>query len=185
MASEVQIINRGLRKLGQGRITDRSENVKNARVMDDLFDTVRDFLLSIHPWNFAEARASLAASEEAPPFGFKYKFLLPADFLLLNEVVTTLKYKREGEYILSDSSGPLNIIYTRRISDSTKFSPQFVELMATYLGIEGSESIDNSTSTKNSLKDDFQWMFSQVKKFNGFEDDIEELPESDFILSRQ
>ena len=56
MASEVDICNRALSKLGAARITSLTEDSVNARACNAMYESVRDAELRAHPWNFAMKR---------------------------------------------------------------------------------------------------------------------------------
>lgn len=59
MATEVDIVNRALQKIGATRITSLAQNVKEAREASFLYDIVRDAELRAYNWRFAIRRASL------------------------------------------------------------------------------------------------------------------------------
>jgi hypothetical protein len=59
MASQVQIYNMALRLLGGKKLTATTDDVEDARILNDVYEMVRDEVLAAHPWNFAIKRASL------------------------------------------------------------------------------------------------------------------------------
>lgn len=62
MATKIQIYNAALRLLSIARITSAeqtAESNEQARVLNDLYEMVRDEVLASHPWNFAIKRATL------------------------------------------------------------------------------------------------------------------------------
>ena len=81
--SEVDIINRALSKIGAQRISARGEDNNRGRIMDSLYEPVRDELLRECPWNFAIARDSLAADPVAPIYEWATAFDVPADLLYM------------------------------------------------------------------------------------------------------
>ena len=52
MASQVEICNRALIKLGAGQITSITDNNKQARILSGLWETVRKAELTKRYWNF-------------------------------------------------------------------------------------------------------------------------------------
>lgn len=79
MASEVEICNSALIKLGDDTITSLTDDSKRARLCNAQFARLRDEVLRAHPWNFAIRRASLAKLSQAPAFEFAAAFRLPED----------------------------------------------------------------------------------------------------------
>jgi hypothetical protein len=59
MATEVDIVNRALVKLGAKRILTLADNVKEAREASFIYDMVRDEEMRAHNWKFAIRRASI------------------------------------------------------------------------------------------------------------------------------
>lgn len=61
MATDLQITNMVLRRLGDSPITSTTEQTTKARLVAELYDTVRAATLAAHPWNFAVSRRTLLA----------------------------------------------------------------------------------------------------------------------------
>lgn len=160
MASQVQICNAALTKLGAARITDLLEDSRNARTMAAIYDDKRDAELAAHPWSFAITRASLPALSAAPAFGWARAFPLPADCLKLVEVGEQFMmyadlvptFQIEGRSILTDEGSPLRIRYLYRVTNPGLHSPLFNEALACRLAAEAAETI-----TQNSTKRDQAW----------------------------
>lgn len=60
MATDVQIANLALRRLGANTITSLTDGSRNATVVNDVYTLLLYELLRSHPWNFATRRAALA-----------------------------------------------------------------------------------------------------------------------------
>lgn len=158
MASQVEICNRALTKLGASRITSLSDANKGARAMSALWDTVRRAELRKRPWSFALRRASLASLSTAPTWGFALAYQLPSDFLRLTQVsdiylipgMTDYRegddsaYAIEGSQLLTDFSAPLKIRYIADVTDTGFFDALFVEVMASKLAYEACYDITQS-----------------------------------------
>lgn len=59
MATDVDIANRALSRLGAARITSLEQDVKNARAAKAALEVVREEVLTDHPWNCAVKRGTL------------------------------------------------------------------------------------------------------------------------------
>lgn len=176
VASETDIANRALSKLGDARITDISQtNTKAARAMNHRFQFIRDQVLAAYPWRFAMKRTTLAALSSAPEWGYAYQYALPADCLRLVTLgdisvnVETLgvmyrvgsdytgsdaPFEIVGENIQTDIAAPLKVEYVQQIADTGKFPDVFVEALASRLAYDACEELTQSNSKKNAAKED-------------------------------
>lgn len=65
MASQLQIVNLALTRLGVPRITAMSDSVKAARSATAVWEMIRDEVLAKHPWNRVTARTRLRRTVDA------------------------------------------------------------------------------------------------------------------------
>lgn len=170
MASQTEIINRALFKLGGNPITSITDNSQAARTMSGLWDTVRKSELTKRYWNFALARASLAALSTTPDWGFDYQYQLPVDFLKIVQVNDVFvapglqdyrntddsPYAIEGSVILTDFGDPLKIRYVKDITDPGLFDPLFVDVMAAKLAYEACYAITQSLQGREQASADYK-----------------------------
>lgn len=170
MASQVEICNRALIKLGAGQITSITDNSKAARILSGLWDTVRKAELSRRFWVFALTRAQLAALATKPSWGFAYQYQLPTDFLKLAQVNDTFvppgmmdyrnaddsTYAIEGQNLLTDLGAPLKIRYVRDITDTGLFDPLFDEMLASKLAVEACYAITQSRDGQRTAQEDYK-----------------------------
>jgi len=61
MSTDLQITNMVLRRLGDSPVAATTEQTTKARLVAELYATVRQATLAAHPWNFAVARRTLLA----------------------------------------------------------------------------------------------------------------------------
>lgn len=138
MASQVDIINHALTKLGEIRIQDVEEDTKPAREALAVWDLLLESELSANSWTFAARRASIAALASAPAWGYQFAYEFPSDLLALTYVngqsiisisdfngSTAPIYKVEGREILTDIAGPLQVMYTALVTDPDKWDAGF------------------------------------------------------------
>ena len=198
MASDVQIANRALTKLGARRILSLNDDVKEARAINSMFELVRDSELRAHPWNFAMTRASLAALVATPAWGFAYQFQLPADCLRVLQVneeyyVANLTdyrtrldvpFQIEGGKVLTDVVAPLKIRYVARIEDTQAWDTCFVEAFASKLAYETCEEITQSNTKKQEIAADYAMMIKQAKRMDAIENPPDPFADDSWLLSR-
>lgn len=170
MASEVDICNIALTRLGHQQITALTDNTKAAGLCTLHYARCRDSMLRAHPWNFAVKRATLALSVTTPNHEFLYQHALPEDCLKvirsgweadattgtavygfpgLNGYGGTLvPYRIEGRYLLCNET-VARIEYIARITDTTQFDDLFVDCLAQRLAAEiGLALTDNQALIK-------------------------------------
>lgn len=204
MASDVEIVNRALTKLGAERILSLTDDVKNARVMNSMFVSVRDAELRRHNWNFAVKRASLAASTTDPDWGFDNAFPLPSDFLRLLDIDGSWSAVGLDDYIgrdnaifrietvgddnikciVTDLSAPLLIRYTRRVTDANLMDSAYIEALACRLAAEGCESITQSNSKRDLAMREYNDAISSAILANAIENPPSALADDSWVMSR-
>ena len=77
----VKIANLALTSLGADRIMALTEDSENARRINEIYEVMRDEVVSAHPWNFAIKRSTLGQLSETPVIGYTYFHQVPADSL--------------------------------------------------------------------------------------------------------
>lgn len=79
--SAIALCSRALLKIGAATIASFDEGTAESEVAVNLYPSVRDALVSSHPWNFATGQASLPRLAAQPVADFAHAYQLPADFL--------------------------------------------------------------------------------------------------------
>jgi hypothetical protein len=79
--SALALCSRALLKIGAQPIASFDEGTAEAEVAANLYPASRDALLSLHPWSFATAQATLPRLAAKPVADFAHAFQLPAGFL--------------------------------------------------------------------------------------------------------
>lgn len=198
MASQVEIANRALTKLGEQRITSLSDDVEAARVVDSLWDIVRDAELRERNWNFSMTRASLAALVSTPDWGFAYQYQLPSDCLRVVQVdeyfpgpsmsdyrnSSEAIWQIEGGKILTDIGAPLPIRYVARIEDTGAWDALFVEAFACRLAAECCERLTQSNTKRQLAWDEHHRAIMAAARADAIENPSEPLPDDAWLLSR-
>jgi hypothetical protein len=198
VASQTEIANRALTKLGATRITSITENSKGARVMNAIYDTVRQAELRKRNWSFALARTSLPKLGAAPDWGYANQYQLPTDYLRLTQVndiyvVPSLAayvnqdnspYAIEGRAILTDFGAPLKIRYVRDITDTGLFDALFVEAFASKLAYEACEEITNSNTKREAAANDYKACIRDAGMTNAIERPPQSIPDDSWTMGR-
>ncbi len=177
MASNVDIANLSLRKIGETRINALDDNTPQATVVNSVYQQVRDREIAKRLWKFAATRAALAALSTPPLFGYQYQYVLPADCQRVLEVVDAWSYLQpgdppfriEGRAILTDMPAPLKIRYASIAKPESEFSALFVDVLACALAIEIAPSLRPSDSKGKQLRVDYRESLRDASRAHALE----------------
>lgn len=184
MASEVEIANAALLRIGENTITSfsaASEDDKGAILAANTFAIHRDALLRAIPWTFAIQRASLAASTTDPVWEFDYRYPLPEEPYFCLRVLTVdnaadYDWRVEGHAIVTDIGSPLYIKYIARIEDPEKFDALFTETLIAKLQWEWAEALTKDPSLRLSLMQEYIGKRNEAASVTGMEGKTEPRP---------
>jgi hypothetical protein len=144
MASAVDICNLALSHFGQDASIDAispPDGSAEAEHAARFYPIALNELLQEFDWTFARKRTTLAELENDRT-DFAYRFARPADCLIERRLLPDgyaddqndgVVYQREGDSIYSDEP-IVTLVYTRTLTDTTKFSPLFVIALSWRLG---------------------------------------------------
>lgn len=183
--SEIAICNRALQKVGENQIMSFDDPTKEARECKRLYSFARDQLQRMYLWNFCKKRAILPALADAPNTNeYERQFALPEDYLRLIDVQIEESWSLEGNAILTNAEAPLYIIYTAKITDTTKFDTLFTEVLASYMAVELCEVTTQDRLKRESLFSQFNLILLQAKATDAKEQHPLILDESEWVTSR-
>jgi hypothetical protein len=150
----IEMANRALEAVGADPISSLDDTGKAARLCKRLLPQLRDELLEDHPYPFARARASVAASATAPAFGFATAYPLPADCLrvLGIDAPAGTTWAVEGNALLTDISGELDIFYLRQVTDPGAMAASFCRALSDELAVRLCMPLTGSDSLLNTLE---------------------------------
>lgn len=159
--TKVSICNLAMGWLRANLIMDlENDESKEAKLCNANYDAVREIVLEEREWRFATSRARLALSSEAPPFGWKFQFKLPSYCIRALSVSKSpffgqitdnnVEWEVEEDFVMMDFTECF-LRYTRNIEDTTKFSPSFVQCLATRLAAELAVSLTGSNTRQEEL----------------------------------
>lgn len=155
MASEVDICNIALGYLGDDATVasiDPPEGSAQAEHCSRFYPIARDEYLDDHDWNFCTRRATLALLAATPPTPWAYGYAIPTDMLdaisvIANDaesdhstgaagvsIYTPQPFVTEvddtGSTVIYTNQPDAVLRYTAHVTDTAKFSPQFVNALA-------------------------------------------------------
>lgn len=100
------------------------------------YATCRQYVLKMLMPNFALKRLIVAQNAEAPAFGYAYSYQKPIDCLKvlgIGDVQEKMNdYAIEGDEIMTDNiyDDGMKLRYIKDVTDVTKFSSEFIEMLA-------------------------------------------------------
>lgn len=199
MASQVDIANRALSKLGESRIISFDDDSKPAREISAAYEYVRDAEFRAHRWHFTKKRIMLPALTSTPIFGWEFQYQLPADYLQVIQVgyfdpiVDMSDYRTTGSMeweieadnvLLTNSEAPLPLRYVARITDTTRYDATFIEVLASRLAVEVCEALTQSTTKKESARQDYKEAMSVAIRSNSIELPPKTIQDDAWVLGR-
>lgn len=206
MASDIDICNLALVKLGAQPIPSLTSTDPKAAVLNRVFPMLRDKLQRVYYWSFNLTYAELPVLADAPPFEYSYAYSLPADFLRLRLAdvsngssqfvgmpgvnIGDWNFNRNQDYrivsgqIWTNVPAPLRIQYSRRVTDPTQFDAAFNESFACYIAYQLCEQLTGSTQKKQMLEREYMMSMRDARMTNAVELPPETIPDDSFMQSR-
>jgi hypothetical protein len=153
--SKEQIFNLALTRMGSSRQITETEASKEAALCRLHYPLCLDTVLKAHPWNFAVKRVELSRLTSTPAFEFGFEFQLPADCLKVVRSSVEAEgiedhYRIEDGKLLSNNE-TAKIEYIRRVEETGKFDPAFVDCLAARLAAEIATDLVDNASTAEKL----------------------------------
>lgn len=147
--SQIDLCSRALLKVGAHTIASFDEGTVEAEVAASLYPTVRDAMLSSHPWNFATAQMALPKLATAPLADFANAFQLPGECIRVLSAGTGgrgqgIVYKVAQRQVLTDADEVV-LTYIAR-PDEQDFPPFFDMALIAQLAAEFCIPLTDSTS---------------------------------------
>jgi len=160
MASQIDIINWGLRAIAEQPINALDEGSEPADIMSDLNDITLEAEIRDFPYTWAQRTVELAEIEDETPPDYGYVYQLPADYLSMVELIdlttgATVYYWdnvytftnvrsqqweiREDKLYINASA--ITIKYTVLETDTAKWDTTFARAFAYRLAMDAGPSI--------------------------------------------
>tara|TARA_R110000803_G_scaffold8066_3_gene25996 strand:+ start:3203 stop:3769 length:567 start_codon:yes stop_codon:yes gene_type:complete len=153
MASFVEITSNALRLLGDDPITSLTDDSERARLVNALYEEVRDEVTRAAKWNCALSRQVLASLTETPAFGWAYYHQLPSNCLRVIDVLTgdiRTAHEIEGRKLMTNVSS-VNLLYLKKITDPNDMDSLFVGAYTAKLAAELAVAVSGSRSLSEQM----------------------------------
>lgn len=185
-STETSIANSALSKIGAERIISLEDGNERARICKEQLPKIRQALIQSHPWNFAIERVSLGEDLVPPEFGFSHRFLLPNECLrvLETDYDESIRWAIEGRYLVSDCASA-KIKFLKDITDYSKVTPLFLEVLALHLAADIAYSLVQSVTLRESLETKAANMLRTTRSFDAQEGTPQRVTASSWIRSRR
>jgi hypothetical protein len=140
MISETSISNSALAMLGAKQIESLEEPSRAAEFCRNKYPFLRDAVLEDGDWGFATQTLVLGPSTNTPDWDDSlFIHELPLDWISVREITTENQHRLEWELQGRQIFAPESTVVARgirRITDTGKFTPLFVEALATRLAYD-------------------------------------------------
>lgn len=177
-----------LNSLGYVERPDFVQSDDNAvRIVNNQYEHYLSLCISMNKWNFFTTQTELTRSDNTGKF--KYKYELPDDVELVNNVYTDAKYKRAmpnfemyGGYIYSDCDKCF-LDYRRKVCEQA-LAPYFIEYFRLYMAYALCQNITGDASLEQSLMQKAQYAFEQAKALDNLQKPVKILDSGVFAEVR-
>lgn len=175
LASDTEIINLALIRLGHDTIADIDEDTPAAILARATYDTARRSLLEMQAWNFATRWTTLSAGTlpTAAAAKYDYAFPLPSDCIRVLEV--EFQSQNEGEewevgeddlLLTNLASDDLRIRYVFDHTNVAEWSPSFIDTLASKLQAEWAESLVKDTALAKRQTEQYETVLARARTYD-------------------
>lgn len=188
MASYVSLGNQALIKLGHSDLIGQlTENTKAAKLVNAVYEEVRDMTLRDHHWNFAKSRKILAPSTAVPVFGSGQYFPHPDDWIrTIGTDDPYVVFSEEAEGIYYAGGDAFNLHYIKRITDPNKFDAAFRNCYTTRIAAHIAVALTGSKQLRQDMQEQYDKIdLPMARSYDGQEGGFETVTADDYIANRE
>lgn len=171
MATELQIVNRALRLLGDDPLTEAewaAQTLRRAQLAYEYLEEARRNTLTEYPWDFATVYTTLTADAEAPAWGYDYRYAIPALSLRVIQTEGDTTFRRSASWLLSNESS-LNVTYIEDVTDFSLFPEHLAAAVAAQLALKLCEGDTGKGDLFRRLGEIYQHELTRAKAIEGHE----------------
>lgn len=186
MTSAVGICSNALLQLGDQPIAALTENTDRARLCNNLWPMVRDYILRKGVWACTRAAVVLPPEAAAPAFDWSHSFVLPGDCMRVLQVGQRgqrLDYEARGRRILANVAS-LPIVYQQSVTDPVQWDAAMVDAACAELAARLAYPITQSASMAQQMEAKARQLLREAQAISGQDDPPQDWADSPFIEVR-
>ena len=191
MASAVDIANSALNLLGASTISAFTDDSKNARLINQRYEPVRNRVFRSHAWNCLHKRVQLAQNSTAPVVEYSHAYALPADCLRVlkvhngttDSIKSAIDYKLEGRNIVTDE-GTVFIIYIALDTDPNNYDTYLQESISHQLAADLAYAITNNATLADKYMTRADERLREARFIDATENSLGTIESSEFTDAR-
>jgi len=191
MASAVDIANSALNLLGASTISAFTDDSKNARLINQRYEPVRNRVFRSHAWNCLHKRVQLAQNSTAPVVEYSHAYALPSDCLRVlkihngttDSIASSIDYKLEGRNIVTDE-GTVFIIYIALDTDPNNYDTYLQESISHQLAADLAYAITNNATLADKYMTRADERLREARFIDATENSLGTIESSEFTDAR-
>jgi hypothetical protein len=191
MASAVDIANSALNLLGASTISAFTDDSKNARLINQRYEPVRNRVFRSHAWNCLHKRVQLAQNSTAPVVEYSHAYALPSDCLRVlkihngttDSIASSIDYKLEGRNIVTDE-GTVFIIYIALDTDPNNYDTYLQESIAHQLAADLAYAVTNNATLADKYMTRADERLREARFIDATENSLGTIESSEFVDAR-
>ena len=191
MASVVDIANSALNLLGASTISAFTDDSKNARLINQRYEPVRNRVFRSHAWNCLHKRVQLAQNSTAPVVEYSHAYALPSDCLRVlkihngttDSIASSIDYKLEGRNIVTDE-GTVFIIYIALDTDPNNYDTYLQESISHQLAADLAYAVTNNATLAEKYMTRADERLREARFIDATENSLGTIESSEFVDAR-
>ena len=191
MASAVDIANSALNLLGASTISAFTDDSKNARLINQRYEPVRNRVFRSHAWNCLHKRVQLAQNSTAPVVEYSHAYALPSDCLRVlkihngttDSIASALDYKLEGRNIVTDE-GTIFLIYIALDNDPNNYDTYLQESISHQLAADLAYAVTNNATLADKYMTRADERLREARFIDATENSLGTIESSEFTDAR-
>jgi len=191
MASAVDIANSALNLLGASTISAFTDDSKNARLINQRYEPVRNRVFRSHAWNCLHKRVQLAQNSTAPVVEYSHAYALPSDCLRVlkihngttDSIASNIDYKLEGRNIVTDE-GTVFIIYIALDTDPNNYDTYLQESISHQLAADLAYAVTNNATLADKYMTRADERLREARFIDATENSLGTIESSEFVDAR-
>ena len=191
MASAVDIANSALNLLGASTISAFTDDSKNARLINQRYEPVRNRVFRSHAWNCLHKRVQLAQNSTAPVVEYSHAYALPSDCLRVlkihngttDSIASSIDYKLEGRNIVTDE-GTIFLIYIALDTDPNNYDTYLQESISHQLAADLAYAVTNNATLADKYMVRADERLREARFIDATENSLGTIESSEFVDAR-